>query len=161
MSSSAPTSALGAARLILRLRVRRLLNQVTSSFQRLRRQPITGKRTATPAKSKLGWFVGSLVALSMVFSLTNLARQAMANIKERLPVLDASGLSRNFGMRLQTARDCFGVTEHEFGVQTGVGDGGVAREQPKCAVLRGTGCAADELVNGCGERQRLFLDMLV
>jgi len=84
VSSSAPTSALGAARLILRLRVRRLLNQVTSSFQRLRRQPITGKRTATPAKSKLGWFVGSLVALSMVFSLTNLARQAMANIKERL-----------------------------------------------------------------------------
>lgn len=84
MSSSAPTSALSAARLILRLRVRRLLNQVTSSFQRLRRQPITGKRTATPAKSKLGWFVGSLVALSMVFSLTNLAHQAMANIKERL-----------------------------------------------------------------------------
>jgi ABC-2 type transport system permease protein len=84
VSSSAPISALRAARLILRLRVRRLLNQVASSFQRFRRQPITGKRTATPAKSKLGWFVGGLVALSMVFSFTNLAQQAMANIKERL-----------------------------------------------------------------------------
>ena len=84
MSSSAPISAARAAGLILRLRLARLFNQVASGFQRFRRRPVSGKRTATPAKSKLGWFVGGLVALSMIFSFTNIARQAMANMQERL-----------------------------------------------------------------------------
>jgi membrane protease YdiL (CAAX protease family) len=84
LSSSTPISAIRAARLILRLRLARLFNQVTSGFQRFRRQPVSGKRTATPGKSKLGWFVGGIVALSMVFSFTNIARQAMANMQERL-----------------------------------------------------------------------------
>jgi ABC-2 type transport system permease protein len=84
LSASTPISAIRAARLILRLRLARLFNQVTSGFQRFRRQPVSGKRTATPGKSKLGWFVGGIVALSMVFSFTNIARQAMANMQERL-----------------------------------------------------------------------------
>ena len=79
-----PISRVRAARLILRLRLVRLFNQLTSGFQRFRRQPVSGKRTATPGKSKLGWFVGGIVALSMIFSFTNIARQAMANMQQRL-----------------------------------------------------------------------------
>jgi hypothetical protein len=94
--------------------------------------------------------------------LRSLVAQArVADIKERFPILDPSCLSREFGMLLQTARDRFGVTEHEFGVQAGVGDGGISREQPKRAFLRVPGSAANEFVNGHGERQRLFLDTLV
>ncbi len=84
MSSSTPISAARAARLILRLRLARFCNQVVSGFQRFRRVPVSGKRTATPGKSKLGWFVGGLVAVSMIFSFTNIARQAVANMQERL-----------------------------------------------------------------------------
>jgi ABC-2 type transport system permease protein len=84
LSSSTPISAARAARLILRLRLARFFNQVASGFQRFRRGSANSKRTATPGKSKLGWFVGAIVALSMIFSFTNIARQAMANIKERL-----------------------------------------------------------------------------
>jgi len=84
LSSSTPISTARAARLILRLRLARFVNQVVSGFQRFRRVPVSGKRTATPGKSKLGWFVGGLVALSMIFSFTNIARQAMANMQERL-----------------------------------------------------------------------------
>jgi hypothetical protein len=84
VSASTPISAARAARLILRLRLARFFNQVASGFQRFRREPVSGKRTATPGKNKLGWFVGGLVALSMIFSFTNIARQAMANLQERL-----------------------------------------------------------------------------
>jgi ABC-2 type transport system permease protein len=84
LSSSTPISAARAARLILRLRLARFFNQVASGFQRFRRGQVSGKRTATPGKSKLGWFVGGIVALSMIFSFTNIARQAMANMQERL-----------------------------------------------------------------------------
>ncbi|MBO0742872.1 MAG: PDZ domain-containing protein, partial [Hyphomicrobiaceae bacterium] len=93
MSSSTPISAARAARLILRLRLARLFNQMASGFRRFRRVPVSGKRTATPGKNKLGWFVGGLVALSMIFSFTNIARQAMANMQERLGSMTVTATS--------------------------------------------------------------------
>jgi ABC-2 type transport system permease protein len=73
-----------AAWLLVRLRLARLFNQVVSSFQRFRRKSASGQRSASPGKSKIGWLVGTLVAVSMLFSFTNIALQAVSNMQERL-----------------------------------------------------------------------------
>ena len=73
-----------AAWLLVRLRLARLFNQVISSFQRFRRKSASGQRSASPGKSKIGWLVGTLVAVSMLFSFTNIALQAVSNMQERL-----------------------------------------------------------------------------
>jgi ABC-2 type transport system permease protein len=76
---------IGAARLLVGLRLRRLLNQVQVSWQVMRRQPISGKkRTATPGKARLGWLLAGLIGISMMFTVTHLAIQGMANLQRAL-----------------------------------------------------------------------------
>jgi membrane protease YdiL (CAAX protease family) len=85
MSASASLSAGQAARLLVGLRLRRLLNQLTVSIQLMRRQKVTGeKRAATAGKAKLGWLLASLVGASMLFGVANLSTQAVSNIQTTL-----------------------------------------------------------------------------
>ena len=70
--------------MLVRLRLARLFNQLTSGMQLFRRKGASGQRGATAGKSKIGWFVGGLVGLSMLFSFTNLAYQALAHMQDRL-----------------------------------------------------------------------------
>ena len=79
-----PMGPMRAARLLVRLRLARLFNQLTSGMQLFRRKGASGQRGATAGKSKIGWFVGGLVGLSMLFSFTNLAYQALAHMQDRL-----------------------------------------------------------------------------
>ncbi|MBO0763901.1 MAG: CPBP family intramembrane metalloprotease [Hyphomicrobiaceae bacterium] len=74
---------LRATRLLIGLRLRRALNRFTAAFQR-RHRAAAGQRTATPGKAKLGWLIGGLVALAMVFSYTNFAYLALVNFKRAL-----------------------------------------------------------------------------
>ena len=83
MSTSTAIGAARAAWLVVGLRLRRLLNQITSGVQRFRRRVPTGHRAATAGKNRVSWLVGSLVAVSMLFSFTNLARQALAHMQNR------------------------------------------------------------------------------
>lgn len=64
--------------LIARLRLRRLWNMVIGfSFK-----PAKGKsRAATPAKKRIGWVIGGLVAIMMLFSAANMARQSVLNVQ--------------------------------------------------------------------------------
>jgi ABC-2 type transport system permease protein len=83
--SAAPVGAVQAARLLVGLRLRRLLNQTMVSIQVLRRQKVSGeKRAATPGKAKLGWLLAGLVGLSMVFGAVNLSVQAVSNLQQAL-----------------------------------------------------------------------------
>jgi len=84
VSTSVPITARRAAWLLIRVRLTRVFNQATSGLQWFRRKSASGQRSATPGKSKIGWFVGGLVAVSMLFSFTNLAVQAVAHMQERL-----------------------------------------------------------------------------
>ena len=94
MNPSTPIGPARAARLLVRLRLTRLFNQVTSGLQRFRRKGASGQRGATAGKSKIGWFLGSLVGLSMLFSFTNLAHQALSHMQERLGTTTTSAKSR-------------------------------------------------------------------
>ena len=82
MSLSTPIGVGRACWLLVRLRLLRLGNQVRSGVLRFRRRSPSGQRGATAGKSKLGWFLASLVGLSMLFSFTNLAYQAVAHMQE-------------------------------------------------------------------------------
>ena len=84
MSGGASVSAARAARLLVELRLRRLLNQTRVAWQAMRRKEAAGKRTATPGKARLGWLLAGFVGLSMVFSVANLAVQGLANMQRAL-----------------------------------------------------------------------------
>jgi ABC-2 type transport system permease protein len=74
-----------AAWLLVRLRLVRLLNQTGSAFGRWKKaEPGAPRRRATPGKARLGWLVGSLVGLSMLWAFTALAHQAVSNMKREL-----------------------------------------------------------------------------
>ena len=64
--------------LIARLRLRRLWNLIIGfSFKAAK-----GKsRAATPTKKRIGWVIGTLVALMMLFSAANMARQSILNVQ--------------------------------------------------------------------------------
>jgi membrane protease YdiL (CAAX protease family) len=90
MSATAPIGAAKAARLLVGLRLRRLINQALVSIQVLRRQKVTGeKRAATGGKAKLGWLLAGLVGLSMLFGAANLSFQAMSNVQRTLGFVQA------------------------------------------------------------------------
>jgi membrane protease YdiL (CAAX protease family) len=92
MSAVTSIGAAQAARLLVRLRLLRLLNQATVSMQVLRRQKVTGeKRAATAGKAKLGWLLAGLVGLSMLFGAANLSVQAVSNIQSTLGFAAAEG----------------------------------------------------------------------
>jgi ABC-2 type transport system permease protein len=81
----ASEGAIGAVRLLVGLRLRRLLNQVQVSWQVMLRHPISGmKRTATPGKARLGWLLAGLIGISMTFTVTHLAVQGMENLQRAL-----------------------------------------------------------------------------
>src|SRR5687767_12380850 len=85
MSATASIGAVQAARLLVGLRLRRLLNQTLVSMQVLRRQKVTGeRRAATAGKAKLGWLLAGLVGLSMLFGAANLSVQAVSNLQQAL-----------------------------------------------------------------------------
>jgi membrane protease YdiL (CAAX protease family) len=84
VSADARATPLRAARLLIGLRLRRAFNRFTTGFQRRRRPASAGRRTATPGKTKLGWLIGGLVAVAMLFSYTNMSYLALANFKRAL-----------------------------------------------------------------------------
>jgi ABC-2 type transport system permease protein len=101
-------SAIRGAWLLTRLRLRRLVNQMTAMYN----TPIGGRkgRAASPAKRRNPWLVTAFVALMMLFSTGNIARQAMLNLHgavdgagarvESLPVLFSEALTRALTMQL-------------------------------------------------------------
>ena len=91
MSASASVGALGAARRLIGIRLRRGLNQLQVSWQVMRRKPVSGqKRTATPGKAKLGWMLAGLVGLSMVFTVGNFSYQGLSNMKQTLGTVEVA-----------------------------------------------------------------------
>ena len=74
-------SAVRAAWLLTRLRLRRQLNQIGSLYRFRKASP---KRTATGRKSSVGWLLTSLIMLVMLGNFTNLAYQSMANMEKVL-----------------------------------------------------------------------------
>jgi ABC-2 type transport system permease protein len=107
MTASARIGALAAARLLAGLRLRRGLNQVQASFSMWRRRKAadgkdfgkdSGKdsgndkgtpRTGTAGKAKLGWLLGGLIGLSMLFGAFNISAQALLNMQRVLGVAPA------------------------------------------------------------------------
>ena len=82
---SASAGAARAARLLIGLRLRRLFNQAQVVWQVMRRKPVSGqKRSATPRKAKLGWLIGGLIGIGMVFGVTNIASQGLSNMQRAL-----------------------------------------------------------------------------
>ena len=53
-------------------------------MRRFSRAGADERRTATPGKSRLSWFLASLVAVAMLLSFTNLAHQALSHMQQRL-----------------------------------------------------------------------------
>lgn len=103
---SAAVSPARAVGLVIRLRLRRLLNQVTSKYNR----PLTGRkgRPATAGKRRSPWLITLFVGLMMAFSSGNLAFQAMLNLHRAvddgtdsaLPDLFSAALERALTMQL-------------------------------------------------------------
>ncbi len=91
MNASASVGAARAARILVWLRMRRALNQVQVAWQTMRRKQITGKRTATPGKARLGWLLAGLIGISMLFTVANLASQGLANMQRVLGSVEAAG----------------------------------------------------------------------
>jgi membrane protease YdiL (CAAX protease family) len=81
---STPIVTARAARLLIRLRLQRQLNQALAGVGRLRRKAASARRAATPGKSRLGWLLASLIGASMLVSFTNLAYRAFSHMQERL-----------------------------------------------------------------------------
>lgn len=80
-----------AAWLLVRLRLARLLNQIGSTFRRRKKAGLGApNRRATPGKAKLGWLVGILASLAMLLVFTNIARQAISNMKHELGSVPAA-----------------------------------------------------------------------
>jgi len=74
-----------AAWLLIRLRLVRVLNQTGSAFRLWKKaKPGAPGRGATPGKAKLGWLVGSLAGLFMLWAFTSIAHQAVSNMKREL-----------------------------------------------------------------------------
>ncbi|MES2300106.1 MAG: type II CAAX endopeptidase family protein [Pseudomonadota bacterium] len=65
--------------LLARLRLRRLLNVVTSA--KFRGSKNTKSRAATPNKRRLGYVLGVVMALFMMLSFMSVARQSMLNVQ--------------------------------------------------------------------------------
>jgi membrane protease YdiL (CAAX protease family) len=84
VSWETPIACVRAARLLVRLRFTRFLNQAASGLQRFSRTTSSRQRKATAGKAKLGSFVGSLVAIAMLYSFTSLASQAFSHLRARL-----------------------------------------------------------------------------
>src|ERR1700730_15092183 len=83
MINSTPIGNTRAIWLLLRLQAVRYARQLAGGFRLFRKNEANPKRAATAGKSKQNWLIGSLVALSLVFTFTNLAHQSVSNIKER------------------------------------------------------------------------------
>ena len=88
---SASIGAARAARLLVGLRLRRILNQLGTGLQWPRQRRKAGseqtgeaKRTATPGKAKLGWLLAGFIGIAMVFGVANLAVQALSNMETAL-----------------------------------------------------------------------------
>jgi hypothetical protein len=103
---SAAVSPASAVGLVIRLRLRRLLNQVTSKYNR----PLTSRRgrPATAGKRRNPWLITLFVGLMMAFSSGNLAYPAMLNLHRAvdagagsaLPDLVSAALERALTMQL-------------------------------------------------------------
>lgn len=86
-----PPSALQAIWLLIRLRLRRLLNLSGSSLLFRRRQ--TGKsRAASPGKRRGRWIIGVLLLAPMLFSFGSIARNSVLNLHCQLDAVAACGL---------------------------------------------------------------------
>jgi ABC-2 type transport system permease protein len=83
VSRSAPIGVARAVCLLIRLRLQRQFNQAMVGVGRLRSKTVSARRTATPAKSRLGWFLASLIGVSMLVSFTNLAHHALTHMQAR------------------------------------------------------------------------------
>jgi ABC-2 type transport system permease protein len=76
-----PVGAWRAARLLIRLRVRRLVNQLQSI---IRFRMGSTARKATSRTSPIVWLLGPLVGIAMLGSFTSMAYQAVDNIQHTL-----------------------------------------------------------------------------
>jgi hypothetical protein len=74
---TAAAGSLRAARLLTALRLRQQLNQIVSVY---RRRTGAAKRSGTARKSRSGWIIGTLVAISLVFGIGNMAFQGVGNV---------------------------------------------------------------------------------
>ena len=134
MSAAASIGAAQAARLLVGLRLRRLLNQTMVSLQVLRRQKVTGeKRAATAGKAKLGWLLAGLVGLSMLFGAANLSVQAVSNIQQH------AGLHQG---RAACHEGIAGAAAEEAASAcASAGRGGKRARRPRAAGRGARGCA--------------------
>jgi membrane protease YdiL (CAAX protease family) len=71
-----------------------LVNQMGSALRRHKKGELGSRaRRATPGKAKLGWLLGILVSLSMLFTFTNIALQAISNMRKELGSIESSNAS--------------------------------------------------------------------
>ncbi len=87
----APPSALQAIWLLIRLRLRRLLN-VSGSGLLFRRGQRGKSRAATPGKRRGRWLIGVLLVAPMLFSFGSIARNSVLNLHCQLDAVAACGL---------------------------------------------------------------------
>ncbi|MGO8955587.1 MAG: lysostaphin resistance A-like protein [Rhodomicrobium sp.] len=82
MDKTSPAGFWLALSLLIRLQIIRFARQLTGGLRFFRRKEAGAKRAATSGKSKNSWLLGGLIALSMVSVFTNIAYQAVSNIRE-------------------------------------------------------------------------------
>ncbi|AIY43367.1 Abortive infection protein [Collimonas arenae] len=71
-------SGFHAILLLAQLRLTRLLNVTTNGFSRVFKR--SGQRNATPGKKRNRWLITMLVAIAMLFSAGNMAKQSIFNL---------------------------------------------------------------------------------
>ena len=87
----APPSALQAIWLLIRLRLRRLLN-VSGTGLLFRRGQRGNSRAATPGKRRGRWLIGVLLVAPMLFSFGSIARNSVLNLHCQLDAVAACAL---------------------------------------------------------------------
>src|SRR5262245_23468834 len=91
---------LRAARLLISLRLRRLLNFLTAG---LTRRPRPGRR-ATPGKTRRGWILGITLVVLMASGMTNWSFDALANLADRAQgIRPPAGVPGTLALRLREA----------------------------------------------------------
>jgi ABC-2 type transport system permease protein len=92
--SEPAVGALQAARLLIRLRLRRLLNQIDTLSRYRMGSP---DRKAASRTSPISWLLGAFVGIAMLGSFTSLSIQAVANIEDALGTVQARSSDRAGG----------------------------------------------------------------
>src|ERR1700753_2196079 len=82
MAQPATITSARASLLLLRLQWLRLTRQLSGAFRWSKKREGIPKRAATAGKSRQSIVIASLLALTLAFSFTNLAYQAVTNIKQ-------------------------------------------------------------------------------